>query len=125
MEPFQSGSNTYSFDDANGTQMLRDKAIFIDHINQIFSLETTLMQQRIQNVKNKVSEWNNEIAGYRNTSGTDRCKVDSNTRDGPLSAKGARCDEIQYDLVPNGQKYISYLTTSLSNVLDARDNYVE
>lgn len=124
MEPFQSGSNTYSFDDANGTQMLRDKAIFIDHINQIFSLETTLMQQRIQNVKNKVSEWNNEIAGYRNTSGTDRCKVDSNTRDGPLSAKGARCDEIQYDLVPNGQKYISYLTTSLSNVLDARDNWI-
>ena len=133
-EPFQGGGPTssYSFEDVSGTPMARDIDINKRGVDAIFDIHLSDINSRITDLSQNITDWNREIDGYRKTDCdpvtkicTDRCTVPGTTQHGPHSAKGARCDEIQYDLVPNSEKLQFSLMGLKDIVADAKQNWFD
>ena len=129
VEPFQSkasslDSNSYSFEDVSGEIMKRDISTNTKHVDRVFSFQAVFMQGRILNVLSKITEFKEELHGYRchGILCVDRCVSQLTT--GELSAKGPRCNEL-IGFISNAEKLIETITNTIPTIHDTQQNWID
>ena len=125
VEPFQSSSATsYILEDASGAIIEPDLLVYGERINAIFGTHIIALNIRILNLKSNIGRLNADLYNIRHsdcagTACTDKCitPVGNNL--------GWRCDDIQYNLVPNSEKLIEKIQNTIFLAEDAQQNWID
>lgn len=92
-------------------------------------MQKSALQKRISDITKVVSGHTDELNRYRNNKcagiACDTCVVKYLDKYANLVNDSARCDYLQYNLIPNGNKLIEKISNNIAFVDDASQNLIE